>query len=148
MDSTTPPTQAAGPAPPAMPQLVLQIEDNPTNAKVVELLLARRSDIKVLSAANGPLGIEMACTHRPQVILMDMRMPGMNGIATMAVLRSNPATANIPVIALSSNAFQSEIKKCMDAGAFQYLTKPYKIEQLMALIDLALQFAAKTQPYR
>jgi len=117
---------------------VLQIEDNPANAEVVKELLARRSDLKLQTATDGPQGIEMACSLLPNVILLDIRMPGMSGLDVLPILRGNPATAHIPVIALSSNAYPSDIKKCRDAGVYGYLTKPYKIDDLMALVDAAI----------
>lgn len=124
-------------------RIVLQIEDNPANAEVVRLLLERRSDLKLRTATDGRQGIEMACLLQPDVILLDMRLPGMSGLEVMPILRMNPATAHIPVIALSSNAYPNEITKCLDAGVFRYLTKPYKIDNLMATIDAALHCASE-----
>jgi len=121
---------------------LLQVEDSPANAAVVEQLIARRSDLILLTASRGQQGIEMACAALPEVILMDMRLPDMSGLSAIARLQENTATAHIPVIALSSNAFPDEIKRCLDAGVFRYLTKPYQIDQLMAVIDLALHHAA------
>lgn len=125
---------------------VLQIEDNPVNAEVVTQILARRKDLKLQTAMNGPQGIEMAGALLPDVILLDMKMPGTSGLEVMLILRGNPATAHIPVVALSSNAYPSEIKECYSAGVFRYLTKPYRIEDLMSVIDAALQFAAQSHP--
>jgi CheY-like chemotaxis protein len=120
-------------------RIVLQIEDNPANAEVVKQLLARRSDLKLQTAIDGPQGIEMACSLLPDVILLDIKMPGMSGLDVLPILRRNPATAHILVIALSSNAHPNEIRKCFGAGVFGYLTKPYKIDDLMALIDAAMR---------
>jgi len=125
---------------------LLQVEDNPANADVVKLLIARRNDLKLLTATNGHQGIEMACASLPDAILMDMRMPGMSGLSAIAILRENPATSHIPVIALSSNAFSDEIKRCLEGGVFRYLTKPYKIDDLMAVIDSALLYASENRP--
>lgn len=127
-------------------RIVLQVEDNPANASLVSELIARRSDLKLLTATDGQQGIEMACTFKPDLILMDMVMPSMDGLTAIAILRGHLTTSHIPVIALSSNAFSSEIKKCLEAGAFRYLTKPYKIESLMTVIDEALKFAADNRP--
>ena len=127
---------------PSLPRTVLQIEDNVANAEVVEQLIARRSDLKLLTATNAHQGIEMACQHLPDLILMDMRLPDFGGIAALAILRANPATAHIPVIALSSNAYPNEIQKCQKAGAFQYLTKSFRLGELMDAIDDALLLAA------
>ena len=122
---------------------LLQVEDNAANAAVVNQLIARRSDLNLLTATNGLQGIEMACAFQPDLILMDMKMPGMSGLAAVAILRGNPATSHIPVIALSSNAYPSEIRQCLEAGVYRYLTKPYKIADLMAAIDSALLYAAE-----
>ena len=122
---------------------LLQVEDNPANAAVVNQLIERRSDLNLLTATNGHQGIEMACAFQPDLILMDMKMPGMSGLAAVAILRGNLATAHIPVIALSSNAYPNEIKQCLEAGVYRYLTKPYKIADLMAAIDSALLYAAE-----
>jgi len=75
-----------------------------------------------------------------------MKMPGMSGLAAVAILRGNPATSHIPVIALSSNAYPSEIKQCLEAGVYRYLTKPYKIADLMVAIDSGLLYAAESLP--
>ena len=125
---------------------LLQVEDNPANAAVVNQLIERRSDLNLLTATNGHQGIEMACAFQPDLILMDMKMPGMSGLAAVAILRGNPATAHIPVIALSSNAYPNEIKQCLEAGVYRYLTKPYKITDLMTAIDTALLHAAENSP--
>jgi len=127
---------------------VLQVEGNPANAGIVEQLTARRSDLKLLTAINGYQGIQMACTNKPDIILINMKSPGISGLAAMVILRANPATAHIPVIALSSNAYPREIKECLKAGFFWYLTKPFHLNELMDLIDAALRFVAETRPTR
>ena len=121
---------------------VLQVEDSPANALLVELLLARREDLILLTATGGYQGIEMASSHQPDVILMDINMPELDGLAAMKILHNNPATSHIPVIALSSNAYPSQVKQGLDAGFFRYLTKPYKLNEFLATIDLALASSA------
>ncbi|MDB6129476.1 MAG: Aerobic respiration control sensor protein ArcB, partial [Verrucomicrobiales bacterium] len=88
----------------AKTRLLLYVEDNPANLKLVEQLIARRPDIKLLSAVTGGLGIELARTKMPEVILMDINLPDISGIEVLKVLRSDPNTSHIPVIALSANA--------------------------------------------
>lgn len=122
---------------------ILQVENNPANADVIRELIARRTDLKLLTAVNGRQGIEMARDFQPDTILMDMRMPDGSGFETLLMLKENPATAHIPVTMLSSNAALGEDTRCLDAGAFGYLTKPYRIETLMDLIDAALRHAAQ-----
>lgn len=124
---------------------ILQIENNQANAELVNQLIARRIDLKLLTATNGIQGIEMARTFQPAIILIDMVMPQMNGIECLALLRGYAETSHIPVLILSSNAFPGIDKKCLAAGAFAFLTKPYKIEDLLASIDAGLTYVAEMQ---
>ena len=102
------------------------------------MLLARRGDLRLLSAATGDLGIELARAHRPDVILMDINLPGTNGVKALAVLHRETRTAQIPIIALSANANPRDIERGMAAGFFRYLTKPIKVGELLDTLDLAL----------
>jgi CheY-like chemotaxis protein/nitrogen-specific signal transduction histidine kinase len=122
---------------------LLYVEDNPTNLKLIEQLIARRTDIHLLSARDGNLGIELARSHQPDVILMDINLPGISGIEALAILREDPATAHIPVVALSANAMPRDIEKGLRAGFFQYLTKPIKVNEFMETLEEALEFAAQ-----
>jgi CheY-like chemotaxis protein len=94
-----------------------------------------------LTAVNGTLGIEVARASRPEVILMDINLPGISGIEALSILREDPGTAHIPIVALSANAMPRDIKKGLEAGFFYYLTKPIKINEFMDTIDVALEFA-------
>ena len=125
---------------------VLYVEDNPANLKLVEMLIARRGDLRLLSAGTGDLGIEVALAHQPDVILMDINLPGISGIKALAVLRREAATAHIPVIALSANASPRDIERGLAAGFLKYLTKPIKVEELIDTLDLALAVAAIARP--
>ncbi|MDZ4710128.1 MAG: PAS domain S-box protein, partial [Saprospiraceae bacterium] len=120
---------------------VLYIEDNPANLKLVEQLIARRPDMCLLSAVNGKLGIELASASQPDVILMDINLPGMSGIEALKILRENPATAHIPVIALTANAMERDIEKGLQAGFYLYLTKPIRVNAFMEALDLALNIS-------
>jgi CheY-like chemotaxis protein len=120
---------------------LLYVEDNPANLKLVEQLISRRPDIRLLTARDGGLGVQLARTHRPAVILMDINLPGISGIEALKILREDPATAHIPVIALSANAMPRDVEKGMQAGFFQYLTKPIKINEFMDTLETALKFA-------
>jgi signal transduction histidine kinase/CheY-like chemotaxis protein len=126
---------------------LLYVEDNPANLMLVEDLIARRPDIRLLSAADGDRGIELARASRPDVILMDINLPGISGIQALKILRADPATAHIPVVALSANAIPRDIVKGLEAGFFRYLTKPIKVNEFMDALDVALKFA-KTQSAR
>jgi signal transduction histidine kinase/ActR/RegA family two-component response regulator len=125
----------------APPRTLLYVEDNPANLELVEQLIARRPDLRLLSAADADLGIEFARAYQPEVILMDINLPGISGITALKILRADPSTAHIPIIALSANAVPRDIERALDAGFFNYLTKPIKVEQFMEALDRALEFA-------
>jgi CheY-like chemotaxis protein len=127
----------------AAPRTLLYVEDNPANLQLVEQIIARRPDIRLLSARNGTLGIELARASRPNVILMDINLPGMSGTEAMKILHKDPATAHIPVVALSANAIPRDIERGLGAGFFRYLTKPIKVNEFMDTLDVALEFAEK-----
>lgn len=120
---------------------LLYIEDNPANLMLVEDLIARRPDIRLLSAGDGISGVEIARSALPDVILMDINLPGISGIEAMRILATDLTTAHIPVVALSANAMPSDIEKGLEAGFFRYLTKPIKINEFMNTLDKALEFA-------
>jgi len=118
---------------------LLYVEDNPANLKLVEQLIARRPDIRLLSARDGNTGIQLARANLPALILMDINLPGISGIEALKILREDPATAHIPVIALSANAMPRDIEKGLQAGFFRYLTKPIKIVEFMETLEAALK---------
>ena len=120
---------------------VLCVEDNLANLTLIEQLVARRPDIRLLTARDGRSGIEIALLSQPDVVLMDINLPGINGIQALRILAENPTTAHIPVIALSANAMPRDIEKGLEAGFFRYLTKPIKVNELMDTLDEALNFA-------
>jgi PAS domain S-box-containing protein len=122
---------------------LLYVEDNPANLMLIEQLIARRPDIRLLSARDGNLGVSLARAHRPDVILMDINLPGISGIEALAILRGDPATLHIPVVALSANAMPRDIDKGLLAGFFRYLTKPIKVNEFMDTLDQALEFAGQ-----
>jgi CheY-like chemotaxis protein len=122
---------------------LLYIEDNPANMELVEQLIARCQDLRLMTAVNGTLGIELARATQPQVILLDINLPGISGIKALKILREDPVTAHIPVVALSANAMPRDIAKGLQAGFFSYLTKPIKINEFMDVLDAALEHAEK-----
>src|SRR3990172_8164459 len=122
---------------------LLYVEDNRANMQLVEQLIARRPDMRLLSAGDGTRGIALARTHQPEVILMDINLPGISGIQALKILREDPATAHIPVLAISANAMPHDIKKGLEAGFFRYLTKPIKVNEFMDALDMALELAEK-----
>ena len=126
--------------PSAPRRTLLYVEDNPANLLLVEQLVARRVDIRLLSARDGTVGIQLARAHLPDVILMDINLPGISGTEALAILSGDAATAHIPVIALSANAMPLDIEKGLQAGFFRYLTKPIKLNELMDTVDVAHSF--------
>jgi PAS domain S-box-containing protein len=154
LNSTPEPELEADPAQPASisqvrpregapTKTLLYVEDNPANLKLIEQLIARRPDIRLLSARDGILGIHLARVQHPDVILMDINLPGISGIEALEILRNDSATGHIPVIALSANAMPRDMEKGLQAGFFRYLTKPIKVNEFMDTLDVALAFAAE-----
>ncbi|MGA3156752.1 MAG: ATP-binding protein [Steroidobacteraceae bacterium] len=117
---------------------LLYVEDNPANLMLVEDLMVRRPDIRLLSARDGQEGLEMARLHKPDLILMDINLPGISGISVLRQLAEDPLTAHIPVVALSANAMSRDIEKGLKAGFYRYLTKPIKVNDFMETLDMAL----------
>jgi CheY-like chemotaxis protein len=127
----------------AQPHTVLYVEDNPANLILVEQIIARHPDIHLLTAVNGKSGIEIARSNKPDAILMDINLPDINGFEALKILREDPLTMHIPVIAISANAMQLDIDRGQMAGFFSYLTKPIKVNEFMEALDVALEFAGK-----
>ncbi len=120
---------------------LLYVEDNPANMKLVEQLIARRPNMRLLSATDATIGIELAREHNPEVILMDINLPGISGIKALKILREDPQTEHIPVIAISANAMPHDIRRGLAAGFFRYLTKPIRVKEFMHALDVALEYS-------
>lgn len=118
---------------------LLYVEDNPANLTLVEDIMAARTDFLLLTARDGFAGVEQARLAQPDLILMDINLPGMNGTEALKVLAKDPLTKHIPVIALSANAIPHDIEKGLAAGFFRYLTKPIRINEFMSTLDSALE---------
>jgi len=129
--------------PGARPRTLLYVEDNPESLKRVALFVARRSDIHLPTAVNAKSGLEIASASRPEVIVMDINLPDISGFKALEILRSDPATAHIPVIALSANALPLNVESGLEAGFFRYLTKPIQFNEFIETLDLALAHAKK-----
>jgi signal transduction histidine kinase/ActR/RegA family two-component response regulator len=130
-----PETGAAAAMPGLEPSLILYIEDNPANLRLVQEVVGFRADLRLLAAPDGHAGLALAHTHRPAMILMDLNLPGMSGFEVLAQLRRDPDTAHIPVLALTANAMPRDIERGLSAGFARYLTKPIDIEQFNEAID-------------
>jgi PAS domain S-box-containing protein len=118
---------------------LLYVEDNQANLELVQRLIARRPDLRLLTAVNGTLGVELARSAQPDLILMDINLPGISGIEAMRILRGDPTTAHIPVIALSANAIPRDIDTGLASGFLRYLTKPVKVKEFMDVLDEILE---------
>jgi len=114
---------------------ILCIEDNPANMRLIERILAQRDDIRLLRASAPGLGLELASTHHPALILLDINLPDMDGYGVMQCLRDNEATRDIPVVAISANAMPKDLARGKVAGFLDYLTKPLEVDRLLRVID-------------
>ncbi|SFM31216.1 MULTISPECIES: response regulator [Rugamonas] len=116
---------------------ILVVEDNLANMKLAALLL-RNAGHQVLAAADAESGLAAARAERPGLILMDLQLPGMDGLAATALLKADPATAAIPVIALTALAMKDDRARSLAAGCDGYIAKPLRYRELYALIDALL----------
>ena len=123
---------------------VLVIEDNPANMKLATLLLQNVGHT-VLCAGDAETGLTMARAEQPDLILMDIQLPGMDGLAATALLKKDPATAAIPVIALTAMAMKEDQEKTRAAGCDAYIAKPVRFRELYAAIDGLLAEAKGTK---
>ncbi len=114
---------------------ILYIEDNPANMRLITQLLNRRDDIHLWTAPEPLLGLELAISHIPDLILLDINLPGMDGFTILDRLRRNPLTKDITVIAVSANAMGSDIRRALDAGFDEYITKPIDVQNFLNVID-------------
>lgn len=127
----------------AAAHLVLYVEDNPANIKLVAQILGRRKHIQLLTAHTPELGIELALARCPELILLDINMPGMNGYQVLEVLRAHERLKHIPVIAVTANAMPRDIERGMAAGFADYLIKPLNVARFHAVVDACLDRAGR-----
>jgi signal transduction histidine kinase/CheY-like chemotaxis protein len=138
-----PAVDGAGPAiHPSDERLVLYVEDNASNVKLVERVLAQRAGLRLLTAFQGRLGLELARQHRPAVVLLDLHLPDIGGDEVLRLLRDDPETRGIPVVVISADASAGQIERMLAGGARAYLTKPLDVRQFLGVLDEALQEAA------
>jgi CheY-like chemotaxis protein len=114
---------------------VLYIEDNPSNIKLAETILAERPEVKLLVATQGGLGVELAREHRPALVLLDLNLPDISGDVVLRRLRGDPRTADISIVVVSADATPSQVQRLRSAGADDYLTKPFGVSELLAVVD-------------
>ncbi|MGH2688299.1 MAG: ATP-binding protein [Actinomycetota bacterium] len=133
----------AGPGDGERPK-VLYIEDNVSNLRLIERLMDQRPGVELLTAMQGSIGLELAQTHRPRLVLLDLHLPDMTGDQVLATLRSQPATREIPVVIVSADATPGHVRRLLDAGAQGYLTKPLELGPLLEILDHHLRREAQT----
>jgi CheY-like chemotaxis protein len=120
---------------------LLYVEDNRANMALVEQLVARRPDMRLFGAEDAMRGIALAREHQPDVILLDINLPGINGLQALKILQEDEGTRHIPVLALSANAMPRDIERGLAAGFFRYLTKPIRVPEFMDALDSGLALA-------
>jgi len=130
------PTSAAPlPAPSSGPRTVLYIEDNASNVKLLEAILARRPEVELMVAIQGRLGMELALEHRPDLVLLDLDLPDMPGDEVLRRLRADSRTATARVVVVSADATPRQVERLLALGADDYLSKPFDVARLLAFID-------------
>ena len=127
------------------PKKLLYIEDDLTNFSFVKEMMSLNTDVTLKNAINGMHGFSLAESWLPDVILLDINLPDLNGLDVLKMLSLKPTTLGIPVIALSANAHQNDIQKGIEAGFFRYLTKPVKLDDLTQALDFAFEYAQMTR---
>jgi CheY-like chemotaxis protein len=118
---------------------ILHIEDNLSNLKLVERILAHRPDVEVVPAMHGRLGLELAREHRPALVLLDLHLPDMAGDQVLQRLRDDPATSSIPVVMVSADATPGQVRRLLASGATAYVTKPIDVRDLLRVLDDVLE---------
>ena len=119
-------------------QTVLYIEDNPANLKLVSQILAHISQVRLITAHTHELGIELALTYQPSLILLDINLPGMDGYQVLKIIRSDPTLNQIPVVAVTANAMPRDIERGIEAGFANYLTKPLNVALFVDTVNRCL----------
>jgi len=124
------------------PGLVLYVEDNDMNVQLMQMIFEALPTLTLSIATDAESGLEIARRDRPALILMDIHLPGMNGIEALHHLKADPATSHIPVVAISAAAMKSDVDHALEAGFEAYLTKPVNVRELIALITRELERSA------
>ena len=117
---------------------LLYIEDNLSNLRLMEHIMATRPEIRLVAAMQGKMGLELSQAHRPDLILLDLHLPDLGGDQVLKFLRQDPRTSSIPVVMISADATPGQIERLLAAGANDYLTKPLDVQKLLELIDRTL----------
>jgi CheY-like chemotaxis protein len=118
---------------------ILYVEDNLSNSRLMERILANRPGVKLVSAMQGRMGLDLAREHSPDLILLDVHLPDMQGDIVLRHLRADNRTKDIPVAMVSADATPGQIERLKLAGAQAYLTKPIDVRELLSFIDETLR---------
>ena len=123
----------------AMQGIVLYIEDNSANLQLMEKIIIRMDGLTMISAPSAEIGLELAQQHVPNLVLLDINLPGMDGFTALELLKNNEETRHIPVVAVSAAAMEHDIRSGLAAGFDAYLTKPLIIPNLIQTIDSLIE---------
>ena len=134
-ETFAPPLSEEKPSVLAEDKTLLYIEDNLSNLKLIERILLQRPGVRMITAQQGSMGLELARQHQPDLVLLDLHLPDMNGDQVLIWLRSEPRTTNIPVVVISADAIGSEIKRLKELGACAYITKPFEVPHFLQVLD-------------
>lgn len=118
---------------------LLYVEDNPSNLLLIAQIVAGQAHMRMLSASDGKLGLELARAYHPDAILLDINLRGISGFEVLKALQDDPLTTHIPVLAISANAMQHDIDKGLQAGFVHYITKPIKVTEFVAALNSTLR---------
>jgi signal transduction histidine kinase/ActR/RegA family two-component response regulator len=114
---------------------VVYIEDNPSNLRLVERALERMPGVRLVSAIQGGIGLDLVRDHHPDLVLLDLHLPDLPGAEVLARLKDDPATASIPIVVVSADATSSQVERLQEAGAAAYITKPIDVRLLLETVD-------------
>jgi CheY-like chemotaxis protein len=129
------------PQPPLEPSsalTVLYIEGNLSNLRLVERVVSRRAGVRLISAMRPQLGLDLAAEHHPDLLLLDLHLPDLDGEEVLRRLRADPHTADVPVVVISADVRPEDIGRVLAAGARDYLTKPLDVDRFRAVVDRLL----------
>jgi PAS domain S-box-containing protein len=126
-------------------KVVLYVEDNLSNLKLIQAALARRPDVRVLSAIQGQLGLDLARSHRPDLILLDLHLPDLSGAEVLRRLQADAATRGIPVVVISADALPKLAEELVGAGARAFVTKPIEVQRFLELAGEILDAPARAK---
>jgi len=117
---------------------LLVVEDNPINMKLIRCVLSLH-DYRILEARDAETGIELAHRHRPDLILMDIKLPGMDGLSAAALIRRDPDLSGVPIVAVTSYAMLGDAERAIKAGCTEYMTKPINTRTLVNTVGRLLK---------